>query len=178
METTTSFSTRVQESTLHFTDGIQNLTESVSVSPTNGSMTACLIDPQLAFIVALSSGGLIIILLISTLVLTCKVIALKRQCHSRRPTRSNVDLVSGTGYWGTETIEGGIVGPCETNLLLEEVRTDAEDEEVPEEEEEPIVHHCPTTNMGTENASVTMQTSTSRDSCIDPKELENMPLMV
>uniref|UniRef100_A0A8B9K0X6 Uncharacterized protein n=1 Tax=Astyanax mexicanus TaxID=7994 RepID=A0A8B9K0X6_ASTMX len=130
MESTTSFTTGFQQSSTHFTDDIENLTEiPVSVSPTNGSTPVCLIDPQLAFIVALSSMGLIIILLISTMVLACKVVALKRQCQSRRPTRSNVDLVSGTGYWGTETIEGGIVGPCETNLLLEEVRTDAEDDE-------------------------------------------------
>ncbi|KAG9265122.1 hypothetical protein AMEX_G21486, partial [Astyanax mexicanus] len=108
-KSTTSFTTGFQQSSTHFTDDIENLTEiPVSVSPTNGSTPVCLIDPQLAFIVALSSMGLIIILLISTMVLACKVVALKRQCQSRRPTRSNVDLVSGTGYWGTETIEGGI----------------------------------------------------------------------
>uniref|UniRef100_A0A3B1IJN6 Uncharacterized protein n=1 Tax=Astyanax mexicanus TaxID=7994 RepID=A0A3B1IJN6_ASTMX len=94
---TTSFTTGFQQSSTHFTDDIENLTEiPVSVSPTNGSTPVCLIDPQLAFIVALSSMGLIIILLISTMVLACKVVALKRQCQSRRPTRSNVDLVSGT----------------------------------------------------------------------------------
>ncbi|KAL7848898.1 hypothetical protein SRHO_G00205210 [Serrasalmus rhombeus] len=159
------------------TNDIQNQTEApTSVSPAFGSV--CFIDPQLAFIVAVSSGGLIIVLLISTLVLTCKVISLKRQCEARRPIHSNVDLVSGTGYWGTETIEGGIVGPCETNLLLEEVRTDAEDEEAHDEAEEPILHHSTTTNMDVECAPVAMQTSTSRDSCLDPKELENMPLMV
>ncbi|KAL6471203.1 hypothetical protein MHYP_G00198530 [Metynnis hypsauchen] len=157
------------------TNDIQNQTE---VPPSVSPDSVCFIDPQLAFIVAVSSGGLIIILLISTLVLTCKVISLKRQCQSRRPTHSNVDLVSGTGYWGTETIEGGIVGPCETNLLLEEVRTDAEDEEVHDEAEEPILHHSTTTNMDVECTPVEMQTTTSRDSCLDPKELENMPLMV
>ncbi|KAI4896613.1 hypothetical protein NFI96_008471 [Prochilodus magdalenae] len=157
------------------TDGVQNYTEVPANIPTND--VHCPIDPQLAFIVAISSGGLIIALLISTLVLSCKVIDLKRQCQARRPTRSNVDLVSGAGYWGTETIEGGIVGPCETNLLLEEVRTDAENEEVHDGAEEPILHYSPTTNTDVESAPVTMQTSTSRDSCIDPKELENMPLM-
>ncbi|KAL7831917.1 hypothetical protein AOLI_G00294650 [Acnodon oligacanthus] len=177
---TTGFTKELFQSTniASITNDIQNQTEvPTSMSPAFGP-ERCFIDPQLAFIVAVSSGGLIIILLISTLVLTCKVISLKRQCEARRPTHSNVDLVSGTGYWGTETIEGGIVGPCETNLLLEEVRTDAEDEEVHDEAEEHILHHSTTTNMDVECAAVAMQTTTSRDSCLDPKELENMPLMV
>lgn len=156
-------------------DGFQNTSE--APGPHNISL-GC-VDPEIAFTVAVSSGGLIIVLLISTLVLTCKVIALKQQCQARRPTRSNVDLVSGTGYWGTETIEGGIVGPCETNLLLEEVKNEGEDEEMQERDEEPLPHHSTTTNMDVEmQTPVAMQTSNSRDTCIDPKELENMPLMV
>ncbi|XP_076832045.1 uncharacterized protein LOC143477341 [Brachyhypopomus gauderio] len=145
----------------------------------DASLESCFIDPQLAFIVATSSGGLILILLISTLVLTYKVITLKRRHRVRRPNRSNVDLVSGTGYWGAERTEGGIVGPCETNLLLEEVRTEGEDEEEHDGAERVVTQQSSGANTDAENVPGTMQVSTSRDSCIDPvKELENMPLVV
>lgn len=160
------------------TDGFQNQTDApASVSPAAGP-EGCFIDPQLAFIVAASSGSLMLVLIISVLVLACKVITLKRQCKAHRPTRSNVDL-RGSGYWSTERAEGGIVGPCETNLLLDEVRTDTEDAVEQEEGEEAVLHQSNTKNKDEENALATMQSSTTRDSCIDPaKELENMPLVV
>lgn len=160
------------------THGLQNQTEApASVSPAGGS-EGCFIDPQLALIVVASSGSLMLVLLISVLVLACKVITLKRQCKARRPTHSNVDM-RGSVHWTTERAEKGIVGPCETNLLLEEVRTDADDAAVQEEEEEAMLHQSNTKNKDEENAMGTMQSSTSRDSCIDPaKELENMPLVV
>lgn len=135
----------------------------------------CFIDPQLAFIVVAASGSLMLVLLISVLVLACKVITLKRQCQDRRPTRSNMDL-RGSGHWSTEREEEGIVGPCETSVLLEEVKRDGEEQE---EEEEAILHQSNSDNIDEENVLATMQGSTSRDSCIDPaKELENMPLVV
>lgn len=170
MEITTTFL-----KTTFITDGLQNQTEATaSVTPAGGS-EGCFIDPQLAFIVAASSGSLMLALLISVLVLACKVIALKRQCQTRRPTRSNVDL-RGSGHWSTEQAEEGIVGPCETNLLLEEVRIDAEAQE---EEEEAMLHQGNTKNKDEANVLATMQSSASRDSCIDPaKELEDMPLVV
>ncbi|KAK1785779.1 hypothetical protein P4O66_003171 [Electrophorus voltai] len=168
----------MENKTSSFTDGLQNQTQLPSTAPPATGSEICL-DPQLAFIVATSSGGLILILLISTLVLTCKVIILKRQYRVRRPTRSNVDLVSGTGYWGTERTEGGIVGPCETNLLLEDVRTEGEDDEAQGSAERAALHQSTTAHTDAENVPGTMQVSTSRDSCIDPvKELENMPLVV
>lgn len=136
----------------------------------------CFIDPQLAFILVAASGSLLLVLLISVLVLACKVITLKRQCQDRRPTRSNTDL-RGSGHWTNEGAEEGIVGPCETSVLLQEVRRDGEEQE--EEEEEAILHQSNTDNIDGENVLATMQGSTSRDSCIDPaKELENMPLVV
>ncbi|KAI5098954.1 hypothetical protein C0J45_11093 [Silurus meridionalis] len=112
------------------------------------------------------------------MVLAYKVIVLKRRCQARRPTHSKVD-VRGSGHWSNEQAEGGIVGPCETNVLLEEVRTEADDAVEQDEEEEDMLHQSNTKNIDEENVMTTIQSSTSRDSCIDPtKELENMPLVV
>ncbi|TRY54105.1 hypothetical protein DNTS_031155 [Danionella cerebrum] len=103
-----------------------------SSSPVTGASTVnCFIDAQLAFIITAAASGIILILLTSVIVLACTNSRLKR--HNRRApraSRSNVDLVSGTGYWGPKRKEGGIVGPCETSVLLEEMKTDGEEEEV------------------------------------------------
>uniref|UniRef100_A0A673IWI9 Uncharacterized protein n=1 Tax=Sinocyclocheilus rhinocerous TaxID=307959 RepID=A0A673IWI9_9TELE len=101
-----------------------------SFPATGASEISCFIDAQLAFIATATAGGVILILLTSTIVLACTVSSLKRRHRAPRPSRSNADLVSGTGYWGTERREGGIVGPCETSVLLEEVKTDGEEEEM------------------------------------------------
>lgn len=119
-----------------------------------------------------------LILLIAVLVLAYKVFTLKRQCKARRPTHSNVDL-RGSGHLSTKRAEEGIVGPCETNLLLEEVQTSADYVEAQDEEEEDMLHQSNTKNKDEEHGLATMQSSTSRDSSIDPaKELEDMPLVV
>lgn len=76
------------------------------------------------------------------------------------------------------------MGPCETSVLLEEVKTDGEEEEVQEEEvqdgEAGPSKYISTTNSAhnLESVPATIQSSSSRDSCIDPVNLENMPLMV
>ncbi|TSN39283.1 hypothetical protein Baya_9138 [Bagarius yarrelli] len=160
-------------------DNLENQTEgAASVSPAGGS-EGCFIDPQLAFIVVASFGSLMLVLIISVLVLACKVFALKRQCPARRHNRNNVD-VRGSSHWSTERTGEGIVGPCETNLLLEEVRPDPDDAAVQEEDDEQDrLHQSNTKNKDEANVLVTMQSSTSRDSCIDPaKQLEDMPLVV
>ncbi|GAA6097368.1 uncharacterized protein LOC123992627 [Tachysurus ichikawai] len=172
--------------TTFITDGFLNQTEvAASVFPAGGS-EECFIDPQLAFIVVLATGSLILALLISVLVLVYKVFTLRRQCQARGLHRSNAD-VRGSGHWNAERAEEGIVGPCETNLLLEEVQADADDaampykeeEEEEEEEEEAMLHQSNTKIKGEKNVLVTMQSSTSKDSCLDPsKELEDMPLVV
>lgn len=174
MESTTQF-----PMTTFSTEGLQNQTEALaSESPAVAGSDGCFINPQLALIVVYSSGSLILVLLISVLVLAYKVITLKQQCKARRPTHSNVDL-RGSGHWSTERAEQGIVGPCETNLLLEEVQTDGDDAVGQEEEEAAMLHQSNTKNKDEENVLATMQSSTSRDSCIDPaKELEDMPLVV
>lgn len=149
-----------------------------SLPATGASEISCFIDAQLAFIVTATAGGVILILLTSTIVLACTISRLKRRHRTPRPSRSNADLVSGTGYWGTERREGGIVGPGETSVLLEDVKTDGEEEEVQDGAAGPS--HYNTSNAATDSESVptAMQSSTSRDSCIDPISLENMPLMV
>lgn len=150
-----------------------------SLPATGASESSCFIDAQLAFIATATAGGVILILLTSTIVLACTISRLKRRHRTPRPSRSNADLVSGTGYWGTERREGGIVGPCETSVLLEDVKTDGEEEEVQNGAAGPS-QYINTSNAATDSESVptTMQSSTSRDSCIDPISLENMPLMV
>lgn len=150
-----------------------------SMPPTGASEIICFIDAQLAFIVTASAGGVILILLTTTIVLACYVSKLTRRHRGPRLSRSNVDLVSGTGYWGTDKREGGIVGPCETSILLEEVKTDGEEEEVQDGEADSS-QYISTTNSAHNSESVppTIQSSSSRDSCINPINLENMPLMV
>lgn len=175
MESTTQFF-----NTTFITDGLLSQTEALATKSPAGVSEGCFIDPQLAFILLASSGSLMFILIISVLVLTCKVITLKRQCRARRPIHSNVDL-RGSGHWSTERAEEGIVGPCETNLLLEEVQIDTDDAvgQEEEEEDEVMLHQRNTKKKDEENVLATMQSSTSRDSCIDPaKELEDMPLVV
>jgi hypothetical protein len=49
---------------------------------------------------------MVLCLLVSTVVLACQVCSLRRQARAPRSTRSNVDLVSGIGYEGTEHTEG------------------------------------------------------------------------
>lgn len=171
--------TQIPETTFS-TEGLQNQTEALaSESPAVGGSDGCFINPQIAFIVVASSVSFMLVLLITVLVLVYKLITLRRQCKARRPTHSNVDL-RGSGHWSTERAEQGIVGPCETNLLLEEVQTDGDDAVCQEEEEEEaMLHQSNTKNKDEENVLATMQSSTSRDSCTDPaKELENMPLVV
>lgn len=150
-----------------------------SLPPTGASEINCFIDAQLAFIATAAAGGIILILLTSTIVLACTVSSQKRRQRTPRPSRSNADLVSGTGYWGTEKNEGGIVGPCETSVLLEEVKADGEEEEG-NDGAAGSSQYIHTSNAAREPESVptAMQSSTSRDSCIDPIGLENMPLMV
>lgn len=147
--------------------------------PTGASEISCFIDPQLAFIVAASIGAVILILLITTIVLACNISKLKRHNLAPRQSRSNADLVSGAGYWGTERREGGIVGPCETSVLLEDVKTDGEEEEIQDEDAGPS-QYISTTNssQNIESVPTTIQSSASRESCIDPINLEHMPLMV
>ncbi|XP_071030514.1 protein EVI2A-like [Oncorhynchus clarkii lewisi] len=93
-----------------------------------------LLDKKEATILLIVTGALVVlcaILLVSTVVLSCHVCCLKRQPHiSSRPIRSNIDLVSGTGYWGTgqRTKERPDSEPGETSLMMAELRQTQEGE--------------------------------------------------
>lgn len=145
---------------------------------TNESVTnCCLIEPHLLFITAACAGSVILILLTSVMVLSVKLIILKKERY-RRSARGSINKVSGSGHWSHEMMEKGLIGPCETNLLLEEVRNEAEDDGM-NEEEKATLHQSTNTNMDGEDVPATMSISTSKDSCIDPvKDLEDMPLVV
>ncbi len=159
---------------------VLNISFATTTLPATGAAEISgFINAQLAFIATATAGSIILILLTSTIVLACTVSSLKRHHRAPRPSRSNADLVSGAGYWGTERREGGIVGPCETSVLLEEVKTDGEEEEIHDGAAEPS-QYIATSNAAGDSESIptAMQSSISRDSCIDPISLENMPLMV
>ncbi|XP_014070472.1 uncharacterized protein [Salmo salar] len=145
----------------------------------------CFIKPQMGFILVACAGGLVLCLLVSTVVLACQVCRLRRQARAPRPTRSNVDLVSGIGYWGTEHTERGIVGPCDASVMFEEVQVDDEEqgeEEWKEREEEQAREgvRSQTGDSGTAGEmSMQMQCSSSRNLCMEvPQDLDNMPLAV
>lgn len=183
-----NFTALGQENDTNQSDTLTTLT-----NPTNStaSSTGCLIDPQLGLIVAASTSGVVLCLLVSTLVLACMVCRLRRRGRTPRLARSHVDLVSGTGYWGSENPEeGGLVGPCDASVMMEEVRADGGMEEEEEEEEcdreereEEAAAEEGAKNKamdsGNGEMATQMQSSSSRDSCLEvPEDLENMPLMV
>ncbi|XP_034024463.1 uncharacterized protein LOC117508747 [Thalassophryne amazonica] len=167
-------------------DMTTDLTQSDDVS-NNTSGADCLIDTQMGLIALASAGGLIICLLVTTVVLACQVCYIQRQVRAPRPSRSNMDLVSGTGYWGTDQPEVvGLVGPCDSSVMLEEVRTDSEmerqGEKMQAEKEDGAEREAgkaTAVEFDLEDRGVQMQSSTSRDSCLEvPRDVENMPLVV
>ncbi|XP_023823329.1 uncharacterized protein [Salvelinus sp. IW2-2015] len=105
----------------------------------------CLFNEMDATILLIVTGCLVVlctILLVSTVVLLYQVFHLKHQLCSRtissRPTRSNVDLVSGSGHWGTgqKTKERPGSEPSETSLMMPELRQTQEGERGKKEEPE------------------------------------------
>lgn len=154
----------------------------------NGTRLDCLIDTEMGLIAVSSAGGLIMCLLVATVVLACQVCQLQRRVYAPRTSRSNMDLVSGTGYWGTDLPEvGGLVGPCDASVMLEEVRADSRMEEERQAEIQEAGEGAGTeleegaTAMAfdPEEKASQMQSSSSRDSCLEvPRDLENMPLVV
>lgn len=170
--------------TTHLTTGTQADPFDI---PNNATGAGCLIDTQMGLIAVASAGGLVLCLMISTLVLACQVCYLQRQVRTPRTSRSNVDLVSGTGYWGTDLPEvGGLVGPCDASVMLEEVRADREMEKEANVEEVKgekagagLEDGANKMEFDLEEMPAQMVSSTSRDSCLDvPRDLEDMPLVV
>lgn len=155
---------------------------------TNGTRGDCLIDTEMGLIAVGSAGGLIVCLLVSTVVLACQVCSIKRRVYAPPTSRSNMNLVSSTGYWGTDQPEvQGLVGPCDASVMLEEVRADSKIEEdgqaeirkAREEAEVGRAEGATATAFDPEETACHMPSSGSRDSCLEiPKDLEDMPLVV
>lgn len=152
----------------------------------NATGADCLIDTQMGLIAVASAGGLIVCLLVTTVVLACQVYYIQRRVRAPRPSRSNMDLVSSTGYWGTDRTEiGGLVGPCDSSVMLEEVRADGEMDrqaalqEAREKAGELLQEGAKVMTFDSDDQTIQMQSSSSRDSCLDvPRDLEDMPLVV
>ncbi|XP_068440465.1 uncharacterized protein [Clinocottus analis] len=147
----------------------------------NGTRADCLIDTEMGLIAVGSAGGLIVCLLVTTAVLACQIWVLQRRGRAPRASRSNMDLVSSTGYWGVvdrpeEEEAGGLLGPCDASVVLEEVRADGE----PETERRAEGRQArPEDGAAKGYEEKQMQSSSSRDSCLEtPRDLEDMPLVV
>ncbi|XP_034557724.1 uncharacterized protein LOC117825866 [Notolabrus celidotus] len=157
---------------------------------TNGTRADCLIDTEMGLIALGSAGGLIVCLLVATVVLACQVWHLQRRVNAPRTSRSNLDLVGSAGYWGDDRPEAqGLIGPCDASVMLEEVGADSRTEE--DEEYEGQAEARDEGGAGLEDGAMAMaafnpedktpqmQSSSSRDSCLEvPRDLEDMPLVV
>ncbi|XP_029985823.1 uncharacterized protein LOC115416218 [Sphaeramia orbicularis] len=158
---------------------------------TNVTRADCLMDNQMGLIALGSAGGLIVCLLLTTVVLTCQICHIQRRVHLPRSSRSNMDLVSSAAYWGPDRPEaGGLVGPCDTSVMLEEVGADSrmeqerhegfqeEREEAGAELEEGATA-VPLLSPEAQGGPMQTLSSASRDSCLEvPRDLEDMPLVV
>ncbi|KAK5602946.1 hypothetical protein CRENBAI_019557 [Crenichthys baileyi] len=143
----------------------------------------CLIDTEMGLIAIGSAGGLIICLLVTISVFACQICVLQRRVYIPRSRHSSTDLMSGSNYWGTEQTENeGLVGPCDTIVMLEEVRTNSKTlTEIQEAMDEAVAGHKEekTTSTDPEEKVFQIQSSSSKDSCLEvPKNSEDMPLVV
>uniref|UniRef100_A0A1A7WJY6 Uncharacterized protein n=1 Tax=Iconisemion striatum TaxID=60296 RepID=A0A1A7WJY6_9TELE len=138
----------------------------------------CLIDTEMGLIAIGSAGGLIFCLLVATIVLACQVFLLQRRVYIPRTSRSNLDLVSSTHYWGSDQTEvGGLVGPCDTDVMLEEVKVERKMKERQAEIEEATGE----VGRGLEGTAGMCFDHEEKDSQIQrssSRDLEDMPLVV
>ncbi len=173
------------------TDGHDNSsTPSVKLWDTDNNDTHgnCLMDTEMGLIAIGSAGGMIVCLLVATVVLACQICKLQRRVCAPRTSRSNMDLVSGADHWGVDQSQvGGLVGPCDASVMLEEVKADSKMEEnseaeIPEAKEEAgtgLEEGATAVDFDPEEKVCHMLSSSSRDSCLEiPQDLENMPLVV
>lgn len=153
----------------------------------NGTRGDCLVDTEMGLIAISSAGGLIVCLLAATVVLACQVCSLQRQVYCPRTSRSNMDLVSSTGYWGTDQPEiAGLVGPYDASVMLEEVKEDKTEEERQAETKGTMEDNGAGLKEGAmaiafnpEDDQSHMHSSNFKDSCLEiPRDLEDMPLVV
>lgn len=152
---------------------------------TNDTLGTCLIDTEMGLIAMGSAGGLIVCLLVTTVVLACQVCHLQRRVYAPRTSRSNVDLVSSTGYWDADRAEvGGLVGPCDDSVMLEEVGAESRTEERLAE----IREARKEAGADYEEGAIALLSDpdegagrgpADRDSClVVPRDVEDMPLVV
>ncbi|KAM8905490.1 uncharacterized protein AB9W97_008623 isoform 1-T2 [Spinachia spinachia] len=144
---------------------------STPTGPATPPPPGCLMDTEMGLIAVGMAAALIVCLLGASGVLACQLCLIQRRVYAPRSPRSNLDLVSGAGYWDLERRgAGGLVGPCDSSVVLEEVRgaEDGEEERRGREGEE-----------APEERVSLMQRSASPDSClVIPRDLEDMPLVV
>lgn len=168
-----------------------NLTNAFTIATdtsTNGTRSDCLVDTEMGLIALGSAGGFIVCLLTAIVVLACEVCRLHRQVSAPRISQSNIDLVSNVADWGTDQAEAqGLVGPCDTNMILEEVTPDSYTKDDVEnrtqgamlDDEENYEEMAKTFDYNDTDNADQMPTSNVRDSClVIPLNLEDMPLVV
>lgn len=175
----------LSNSTMHFL----NLTDAIASifdTGTNGTRGDCLIDTEMGLIALGSAGGFIFCLLIAIVVLACEVCRLQRRARAPRTSQSNLDLVTSAAYWDTDQAEvQGLVGPCDTNVMLEEVSPDSFEKDNVEDRQEEMAEAAEedyeevARDYNDIDNAEQMPTSNVRDSClvISPN-LEDMPLVV
>lgn len=163
-------------------------TDDTDFFDTNGTRADCLIDTEMGLIAVGSAGGLIVCLLVATVVLACQVCHLQKRVYLPRTSRSNTNLVGGSSYWDADQTDGGgVVGPCDSSVILEEVTTEGKTEAEGSSQREDAKEEAST---GLEEGAVAMALlpkekprqspiSSSRDYGLEvPRDLEDMPLVV
>lgn len=150
-----------------------------------GARGDCLIDTDMGLVAVGAAGGLLLSLLVATFILACQVLLLQRRAHFTQTSLSNMDLVSDAQDWGTDQAEArGLIGPCDTDVMLEEVRVDTKMKDEKEAElleeagggrREGSTAKC----SDPEQKGTQIQSSSSKDSCLDvPGDLQDMPVVV
>ncbi|KAJ0022454.1 hypothetical protein NQD34_009944 [Periophthalmus magnuspinnatus] len=154
----------------------------------NGTGAECLIDNQMGLIAIGSAGGLIVCLLFTVIILACQVCHLQRRVYIPRNSRSNLNLSGSAEYWAnaaaTMESEGGLVGPCDTSVMMEEMKTCEGEEEREEEEElgeireEEEDEEEEEVGAGVSPEEKPLMYSSEPTECDLPQDLEDMPLVV
>lgn len=156
-----------------------SFTTAFQQNPNDGTNTTggkCLIDSKMGPIAIGSAAGFIICLLITISVLACQIWVLQRRVYIPGTHRSDTDMMGGAHYWGPDQTEiEGLVGPCDTTVMLEEVMTD----DHTQSEIQDALEEAGAGIQDPGEKNIQFQSSSSRDSCVVlPKDLEDMPLVV
>lgn len=162
-----------------------NFTTTYHTPVTSDTRGDCLIDTEMGLIAVGSAGGLIVCLLIAIVILACQIRRIQRRYQGPPTSRSNMDFVGVADNWDAEQPEmQGVVGPCDSSVMLEEVQghinmeKEAEIQDVREETAAELEDGATAMAADAEEKVWLMQNSTSGDCLEIPKDLENMPLVV